>query len=93
MSCQGWNGAVPGGLGDWLSHWAIEARRAGRSTLVAAFRGRSAVGAREVRLLDGFKKLIRLLETGINFDRVPGTRGPLTFRDLCLRQYVVVPSG
>jgi glutamate-5-semialdehyde dehydrogenase len=43
------------------------------------------------RLLDGFK-LLRLPETGINIDRVPGPRGPVTFRDLSLRQYVTVPT-
>jgi glutamate-5-semialdehyde dehydrogenase len=31
-------------------------------------------------------------ETGINLDRVPGPRGPVTFRDLYLRQYVVMPA-
>jgi len=44
------------------------------------------------RLLDGFK-LLSLPETGINIDVVPGPRGPVTFRDLYLRQYVVVPKG
>lgn len=43
------------------------------------------------RLLDGFK-LLSVPETGINIDRVPGPRGPVTFRDLYLRQYVVVPA-
>jgi glutamate-5-semialdehyde dehydrogenase len=43
------------------------------------------------RLLDGFK-LLSLPETGINIDVVPGPRGPVTFRDLYLRQYVVVPK-
>ncbi len=33
----------------------------------------------------------RVPETGINIDVVPGPRGPVTFRDLYLRQYVVVP--
>jgi glutamate-5-semialdehyde dehydrogenase len=42
------------------------------------------------RLLDGFK-LRRVPETGINVDRVPGPRGPVTFADLYLRQFVVVP--
>jgi glutamate-5-semialdehyde dehydrogenase len=42
------------------------------------------------RLLDGFK-LLSVPETGINIDVVPGPRGPVTFRDLYLRQYVVVP--
>jgi glutamate-5-semialdehyde dehydrogenase len=43
------------------------------------------------RLLDGFK-LLSVPETGINIDTVPGPRGPVTFRDLYLRQYVVVPK-
>lgn len=43
------------------------------------------------RLLDGFK-LLAVPETGINIDVVPGPRGPVTFRDLYLRQYAVVPS-
>lgn len=44
------------------------------------------------RLLDGFK-LLSIPETGINIDRVPGPRGPVTFRDLSVRQYVVVPAS
>jgi len=43
------------------------------------------------RLLDGFK-LLAVPETGINVDHMPGPRGPVTFRDLYLRQYVVVPA-
>ena len=44
------------------------------------------------RLLDGFK-LLAVPETGINIDVVPGPRGPVTFRDLHLRQYAVVPGA
>jgi glutamate-5-semialdehyde dehydrogenase len=44
------------------------------------------------RLLDGFK-LLAVPETGINVDRVPGPRGPVTYRDLYLRQYIVVPAA
>jgi glutamate-5-semialdehyde dehydrogenase len=44
------------------------------------------------RLLDGFK-LLSVPETGINIDVVPGPRGPVTFRDLYLRQYAVGPKG
>jgi glutamate-5-semialdehyde dehydrogenase len=43
------------------------------------------------RLLDGFK-LLSVPETGINIDVVPGPRGPVTFRDLYLRQYAVLPK-
>jgi glutamate-5-semialdehyde dehydrogenase len=42
------------------------------------------------RLLDGFK-LLSVPETGINIDHVPGPHGPVTFRDLYLRQFVVTP--
>ncbi|MDV6013576.1 aldehyde dehydrogenase family protein [Haloechinothrix sp. LS1_15] len=43
------------------------------------------------RLLDGFK-LLGVPETGINLDRVPGPRGPVTYTDLCIRQYAVLPD-
>ncbi|UQS26859.1 aldehyde dehydrogenase family protein [Amycolatopsis thermalba] len=44
------------------------------------------------RLLDGFK-LLAVPETGINLDRVPGPRGPVTYTDLYVRQYAVLPDG
>lgn len=43
------------------------------------------------RLLDGFK-LLAVPETGINIDKVPGPRGPVTYPDLCLRQYAIRPA-
>jgi glutamate-5-semialdehyde dehydrogenase len=43
------------------------------------------------RLLDGYK-LLAVPETGINIDKVPGPRGPVTFRDLYLRQFAIVPQ-
>lgn len=43
------------------------------------------------RLLDGFK-LLGVPETGINLDKVPGPRGPVTYTDLYVRQYAVVPA-
>ncbi|MGW4485121.1 aldehyde dehydrogenase family protein [Amycolatopsis sp. NPDC004368] len=43
------------------------------------------------RLLDGFK-LLAVPETGINLDRVPGPRGPVTYTDLYVRQYAVQPA-
>jgi glutamate-5-semialdehyde dehydrogenase len=42
------------------------------------------------RLLDGFK-LLGVPETGINLDKVPGPRGPVTYPDLYVRQYAVLP--
>jgi glutamate-5-semialdehyde dehydrogenase len=59
---------------------------------IDAYGGSGAFWNSPTRLLDGFK-LLRLPETGINIDRVPGPRGPVTFRDLSLRQYVTVPTA
>ena len=58
---------------------------------LAAYRGTGAFWNVSTRLLDGFK-LRGVPETGINVDHVPGPRGPVTFQDLCLRQYVVRPA-
>jgi glutamate-5-semialdehyde dehydrogenase len=59
---------------------------------LAGYAGTGAFWNATSRLLDGFK-LLAVPETGINIDRVPGPRGPVTFRDLSLRQYVVLPAG
>ncbi|MGH3709263.1 MAG: aldehyde dehydrogenase family protein [Pseudonocardiaceae bacterium] len=55
------------------------------------YTGTGAFWNASTRLLDGFK-LRRVPETGINVDRVPGPRGPVTFADLYLRQFVVIPQ-
>ena len=57
-----------------------------------AYAGTGAFWNASTRLLDGFK-LRGVPETGINVDHVPGPRGPVTFEDLCLRQYVITPAG
>ncbi|MEP7025281.1 MAG: aldehyde dehydrogenase family protein [Actinomycetota bacterium] len=56
-----------------------------------AYAGTGAFWNASTRLLDGFR-LLSMPETGINIDAVPGPRGPVTFQDLCLRQYVVLPA-
>ncbi|XGP73830.1 aldehyde dehydrogenase family protein [Actinokineospora auranticolor] len=56
----------------------------------AAYTGTGVFWNAPTRLLDGFK-LLGVPETGINIDRVPGPRGPVTFTDLTLRQYAVRP--
>jgi glutamate-5-semialdehyde dehydrogenase len=58
---------------------------------LAAYTGTGAFWNATTRLLDGFK-LLEVPETGINIDAVPGPRGPVTFRDLRLRQFVVTPA-
>ena len=57
-----------------------------------AYGGTGAFWNSTPRLLDGFK-LLSVPETGINIDSVPGPRGPVTFRDLYLRQYAVIPKA
>lgn len=65
---------------------------AAAAAFINAYAGSGVFHNCSTRLLDG-SKLLRLPETGINIDRVPGPRGPVTFRDLSLRQYVVVPTA
>jgi len=69
---------------------AEDAVAAGR--FLAAYAGTGAFWNSTPRLLDGFK-LLSIPETGINIDASPGPRGPVTFRDLYLRQYVVTPKA
>ena len=72
---------------------SIVANDPGAATrFLETYRGTGAFWNATPRLLDGFK-LLSLPETGINIDVVPGPRGPVTFRDLYLRQYAVVPTG
>jgi glutamate-5-semialdehyde dehydrogenase len=58
---------------------------------MTAYTGTGVFWNATTRLLDGFK-LLAVPETGINIDKVPGPRGPVTYTDLCLRQYAVVPA-
>jgi glutamate-5-semialdehyde dehydrogenase len=62
------------------------------ATFLSAYGGTGAFWNATTRLLDGFA-LLAAPETGINVDHVPGPRGPVTYRDLHLRQYVVTPAG
>jgi glutamate-5-semialdehyde dehydrogenase len=63
---------------------------AAAQAFLSAYAGTGAFWNATTRLLDGFE-LLGAPETGINVDHVPGPRGPVTFRDLHLRQYVVGP--
>ena len=69
----------------------VTADPARAAEFLGACRGTGAFWNASTRLLDGFK-LLGVPETGINVDHVPGPRGPVTFHDLCLRQYVVTPD-
>jgi glutamate-5-semialdehyde dehydrogenase len=56
------------------------------------YRGTAAFWHAPTRFTDGFE-LTGAPETGINVDWVPGPRGPVTYRDLWLRQYRIVGDG
>jgi glutamate-5-semialdehyde dehydrogenase len=64
---------------------------AAAAEFLGVYAGTGAFWNATTRLLDGFK-LLEVPETGINIDKVPGPRGPVTFRDLSLRQFVVTPQ-
>ncbi len=57
---------------------------------IDAYPGTGVFWNTTTRLLDGYK-LLGLPETGINVDHSPGPRGPVTYVDLSLRQFVVLP--
>ena len=59
---------------------------------LSSYRGTVALWNATTRFTDGFA-LTGAPETGINVDHLPGPRGPVTYRDLWLRQYRVVGNG
>jgi glutamate-5-semialdehyde dehydrogenase len=59
---------------------------------LGGYRGTAAYWNATTRFTDGHE-LTGAPETGINVDWVPGPRGPVTYRDLWLRQYQVVGDG
>ena len=56
------------------------------------YRGTAAYWHATTRFTDGFE-LTGAPETGITVDWAPGPRGPVTYRDLWLRQYRIVGTG
>ena len=68
----------------------VTSDEAAAAEFLGAYAGAGAFWNASTRLLDGFR-LFSVPETGINIDAVPGPRGPVTFRDLYLRQFVVTP--
>jgi glutamate-5-semialdehyde dehydrogenase len=81
------NGETSGLAATIATEDADEAER-----FLASYRGTAAFWNAPTRFTDGFA-LTGAPETGINVDRVPGPRGPVTYRDLWLRQYRVVGDG
>jgi glutamate-5-semialdehyde dehydrogenase len=62
------------------------------SGFLDGYGGTAAFWNAPTRFADGFE-LLGTPETGINVDRSPGPRGPVTYRDLWLRQYRVAGDG
>jgi glutamate-5-semialdehyde dehydrogenase len=75
-----------------LAAGIVTADSGAAAEFLGAYAGTGAFWNATTRLLDGFK-LLNVPETGINIDAVPGPRGPVTFRDLYLRQFVVAPAS
>ena len=65
---------------------------AAAESFLDGYRGTAAFWHATTRFTDGFA-LTGSPETGINVDWTPGPRGPVTYRDLWLRQYRVVGDG
>jgi glutamate-5-semialdehyde dehydrogenase len=66
--------------------------RAAAERFLDTYRGTAAFWHAPTRFTDGFA-LTGAPETGINVDWAPGPRGPVTYRDLWLRQVRVVGDG
>jgi glutamate-5-semialdehyde dehydrogenase len=66
--------------------------KAAAERFLDGYRGTAVFWHASTRFTDGFE-LTGAPETGINVDSVPGPRGPVTYRDLWLRQYRVVGDG
>lgn len=75
-----------------LAAGIVTADAAAAETFLGAYQGTAGFWNATTRWLDGYE-LTSAPETGINIDRVPGPRGPVTYRDLYLRQYVITGDG
>ena len=73
-----------------LAATVCAADEAAATAFIDAYTGTGVFWNATTRLLDGYK-LLGLPETGINVDHTPGPRGPVTYPDLSLRQFVVLP--
>jgi glutamate-5-semialdehyde dehydrogenase len=84
--------ALANGETSGLAASIVTEDEAAAERFLAGYRGTTAMWNATTRFTDGFA-LTGSPETGINVDRVPGPRGPVTYRDLYLRQYRVVGDG
>ena len=84
--------ALANGETSGLAAAIVTEDEAAARSFLDGYRGTAAFWNATTRFTDGFA-LTGSPETGINVDRVPGPRGPVTYRDLWLRQFRVVGDG
>src|SRR5215208_5728870 len=84
--------ALANGETSGLAAGVVTEDAAAAERFLDGYRGTAAFWHAPTRFTDGYV-LTGAPETGINVDGVPGPRGPVTYRDLWLRQYVVVGDG
>jgi glutamate-5-semialdehyde dehydrogenase len=75
-----------------LAATIVTEEEAAAQQFLDSYRGTAALWNATTRFTDGFA-LLGVPETGVNVDLAPGPRGPVTYRDLCLRQYRIVGDG
>jgi glutamate-5-semialdehyde dehydrogenase len=75
-----------------LAAGIVTEERAAAEAFLEGYRGTAAFWHAPTRFADGYE-LTGAPETGINVDWAPGPRGPVTYRDLWLRQYRVIGDG
>jgi glutamate-5-semialdehyde dehydrogenase len=84
--------AIANGETSGLAAAIVAEDEAAARRFLDGYRGTAAFWQASTRFTDGFA-LTGAPETGINVDWTPGPRGPVTYRDLWLRQYRVVGDG
>ena len=84
--------SVANGQTSGLAAGIVAEDEAAAQHFLDSYRGTAAFWHATTRFTDGFE-LTGAPETGINVDWAPGPRGPVTYRDLWLRQYRIVGDG
>ena len=84
--------SIANGQTSGLAAGIVAEDEAAAQRFLDSYRGTAAFWHATTRFTDGFE-LTGAPETGINVDGAPGPRGPVTYRDLWLRQYRIVGDG
>ena len=84
--------AIANGETSGLAAGIVAEDESAAGRFLDGYRGSAAFWHAPTRFADGYE-LLGAPETGINVDSVPGPRGPVSYRDLWLRQYRIVGDG